>query len=85
MSSKKLSNKKTARVQALEALKTRSERDLEDQIRRLLAKPMNERTHFLRKRIGLAGFGHLAFLSQDGVTSILPTPSSYLVTTSNAC
>ncbi len=51
MSSKQLS----ARKKALEALKVESERNLHDQIRRLLARPMNERTHFLRKRIGLRG------------------------------
>jgi hypothetical protein len=61
MSSKKPSSRpKTARKlarreNALEALKAESERDTEDQIRRLLAKPMNERTHFLRKRIGITG------------------------------
>jgi hypothetical protein len=37
----------------LEALKLQSELDVEDQIRRLLAKPMNQRTHFLRKRVGI--------------------------------
>jgi len=46
--------KKPTRAQALEALKRESELALEDQIRRLLAKPMSERTHFLRKRIGIA-------------------------------
>jgi hypothetical protein len=37
----------------LEALRLQSELDLEDQIRRLPAKPMNQRTYFLRKRVGI--------------------------------
>jgi hypothetical protein len=39
----------------LEALKRESDRALRDQIRRLLQKPPEERTHFLRKRIALHG------------------------------
>jgi hypothetical protein len=46
-----MSNKKksTRRAQE-EALKRESERALVDQIRRLLALPMNKRTHFLSVR-----------------------------------
>jgi hypothetical protein len=54
MAESKPSGKKTKREQALEALKLESELALQDQIRRLLAKPPSERTHFLRKRIGIA-------------------------------
>ena len=53
---KKLSTKKKAsRAEVLEALARESERELLDQIRRLQAQPMNRRTHFLRRRIGLRG------------------------------
>jgi dihydropteroate synthase len=37
------------------ALRRESDRALMEQIRRLLALPMNQRTHFLRKRRGLVG------------------------------
>ncbi|MEO5925210.1 MAG: hypothetical protein ABIR70_15420 [Bryobacteraceae bacterium] len=41
------------RKQQLDALRAESDRALIEAIRRLLDKPMEERTHFLRKRIGL--------------------------------
>jgi hypothetical protein len=44
--------KRASRKQKLDALKAESELALIDSIRRLLDKPMNQRTHFLRKRIG---------------------------------
>ena len=39
------------RAQRLDALKRENERAIEEQIRRLLALPMNKRTHFLRVRL----------------------------------
>jgi hypothetical protein len=39
------------RKAALAALRAESDYDLRDQIRRLLARPMAQRTHFLRKRL----------------------------------
>lgn len=44
--------KRKAKLTKREALKHESDRVLRDRIRRLLQKPPNERTHFLRKRIG---------------------------------
>lgn len=40
-----------SREEQLEALQRESERELRDLIARLLAKPMHERTHFLRRRL----------------------------------
>jgi hypothetical protein len=47
---KKKVKKAVSRRAALKALKAESERALIDQIRRLQALPMNQRTHFLRVR-----------------------------------
>lgn len=46
----KKKRRKPSREEQLKALKMESERALTDQIRRLLALPMNKRTHFLRVR-----------------------------------
>ena len=42
---------KNKRVQSLKALKKENDRAELEQIRRLLALPMNKRTHFLRVRL----------------------------------
>lgn len=43
------------RAETLAALRAESERDLIEQIRRLLALPMDRRTHFLRVRLPNGG------------------------------
>lgn len=48
-----MKKKRPTRKQQLAALKAESERELVSMIRRNLAKPMAERTHFLRKRVGI--------------------------------
>ena len=50
-----MKNKRVTRKQSLAALKVESDRALVEMIRRLLDKPIQERTHFLRKRIGFRG------------------------------
>jgi hypothetical protein len=50
-----MKKKRATRRQKLAALKAESDHELIDMIRRLLDKPMNQRTHFLRKRIGFRG------------------------------
>ena len=49
------SNRKPSRKQALAALKAESDLALVEMIRRPLAKPLNQRTHFLRKRVSYRG------------------------------
>ena len=48
---KKAKSRRPTRAERLEALRRESEADLRDRIRRLLAKRMSERTHFLRARV----------------------------------
>lgn len=45
--------KRVSRNKQLDALQAESERALIESIRRLLDKPLQKRTHFLRKRIGI--------------------------------
>lgn len=46
---------RTKRTQRLSPLRRESDRALVEQIRRLLALPMNKRTNFLRKKVSLVG------------------------------
>jgi len=50
-----MKNKRVTRTQKLAALKKESDRALLDMIRRLMDKPIEQRTHFLRKRVGFRG------------------------------
>jgi len=50
-----MKKKRAGREKKLAALKMESDRALIEMIRRLLDKPMNQGTHFLRKRIGSRG------------------------------
>jgi hypothetical protein len=50
-----MKKKRATRKQRLAALSAESDRALVEMIRRLLDKPMHERTHFLRKRIAFRG------------------------------
>jgi hypothetical protein len=50
---KAVDEKTVSRKKKLDALKAESDRELIDMIRRLLAKPPEQRTHFLRKRVGI--------------------------------
>ena len=43
------------RARQLEALRATEKADLQTQIRGLLAKPANQRTHFLRARVRIGG------------------------------
>jgi hypothetical protein len=47
--------RKSARGKVLAALEKENERAVRERIRRLLALPMNKRTHFLRVRLPLHG------------------------------
>jgi len=51
MNASPLMKKRKAKNEKLKALKKENERNLIEQIRRLLALPMNRRTNFLRKRL----------------------------------
>jgi hypothetical protein len=50
-----MKKKRVTRKQKLAALNAESDRALIEMIRRLLDKPMHQRTHFLRKRVGFRG------------------------------
>ena len=50
-----MKKRRATRKQKLAALKKESDRELIEMIRRLMDKPIERRTHFLRKRIGFTG------------------------------
>lgn len=55
MPSKKRNESRASRRAILRALRVESDRALREQIARLLALPMEERTHFLRVRLPFGG------------------------------
>jgi hypothetical protein len=48
-------SRRTSNAESLDLLQRENERAVREQIRRLLALPMNKRTHFLRVRVGPVG------------------------------
>jgi hypothetical protein len=58
VSKRRTANKTSPKLSQSAALKAECDRNLIEQIRRLLALPMNKRTHFLRVR-HLSGGSHL--------------------------
>ena len=54
-----LKKPRITRKEKLRALKKESDRAQRDMIRSLLARPMSQRTHFLRRLIGVGGASSL--------------------------
>jgi hypothetical protein len=50
-----MKKKRAGRKQKLAALKKECDRELLDMIRRLMDRPIEQRTHFLRKRVTYTG------------------------------